>query len=66
LPVPASAKQHAINWITGLLQNGPVKANDVKTRANAAGIKRRTLRRAAESIPVRYVRNADLSWSWAL
>jgi len=66
VPVQAPAKQRAIDWLTNTLSAGPVLANVMKARAKAAGIRPRTLRRAAEAVAVRYVRNADKSWSWAL
>jgi len=54
-------------WLRNLLANGPVKANDVYTAADAAGYSKDQAKRAKKRLQVRAVRRTgDGPWFWEL
>lgn len=62
-PAPGVATDVAADWLRSKLASGPLAASDVLADAEAAGIARRTLRRAKKRLGVRSVQTAD-GWRW--
>ena len=53
-------------WLTELLANGPVKANEVFSAADAAGHSKDKAKRAKKKIGVKAVKAAGGAWLWEL
>jgi len=67
LPEEREARTEARDFLHELLAAGPVSAKVVEAQAKAAGIARRTLRRAAADLGVEHVKSGmDAGWSWVL
>jgi putative DNA primase/helicase len=68
-PGPRPEKREACRrWLEELLADGPMLVNDIKAEANEAGFAAKTLRDAADEIPVERNKSGfrDASWSWGL
>lgn len=66
-PTTGSMLNEAACWLSRELEGGPCDALDVETRAQGAGIARRTLDRAKRTIGVRSVKDGKGgSWRWQL
>ena len=63
--VRATAHDEAIEFLSALLQNGPVTATDVRRCADTSGISRSTLDRAKRHLGVMSTKDGDC-WSWLL
>lgn len=65
-----SALEEAMDVLTDILRNGPVKANEGKRLATEAGIASRTLDRARKRLGIAHKQGApgerDQGWIWAL
>lgn len=60
-----AAEREALEWLVAELESGPVDAEQVVARAQAANISKRTLDRAKKRAQVRSRRNGA-TWVWAL
>jgi hypothetical protein len=54
-PLPASALDRAADFLTTLLEDGPVEAHDVWTAAQQANVSERTIKRAKKELSIRSV-----------
>jgi hypothetical protein len=67
LPKERSALQEAVAFLLQVLASGPMSATEVERLADQAGIARRTLRRARESLGVERRKDGMRGgWSWSL
>jgi len=68
--IPMGKREEAVVWLAAQLVDGPVDCLEVAGRAEEAGIRPRTLRRAKKVIDVQSVRVGGLagsgSWVWVL
>jgi hypothetical protein len=66
-PEEASRLMEAVDWLQGVLRNGPVSSTVVEERAGIAGIKKATLRRAKERLQI-VSRKLEMEggWCWTL
>jgi putative DNA primase/helicase len=66
-PEETSALTDAMDWLRDILADGPLSASDVKSRAEAAGVSWRTVRRAADTLRVqRNKAGMRAGWTWCL
>jgi|GEM_PF-808412 putative DNA primase/helicase len=64
-----TATDEAVDFLLDLLANGPVKANDVQTKARQVGISKKPLRSAREKLGIKPKKSstfADGFWEWSL
>ena len=68
-PQKISAMSRAVAFLEDCLANGPVPAEEVKTKAQEAGIAERTLERAKKAVGVKVQKEgfgAESEWLWSL
>jgi hypothetical protein len=62
-----SVTDEAVDWLRGLLGDGPMKASDVQKEARQAGISDKALRRARKRLGIKpKKRQFSGGWEWAL
>jgi hypothetical protein len=60
-----SAIEEAIEWLSGFLSGGPVKASEAKKQSGKDGIAERTLKRAKQRLRVT-AEQKERCWWWSL
>ncbi len=62
-----TAVQEAVEWLCGLLADGPLSAKDIQRQAGQAGIAWHTVRRAKDTLGIRPAKTRfDGGWEWVL